>query len=72
METDRYYQIICSDWQKEFYSEEMLWEISWFQKNSFEYLEGLKNLNFSESVDRLFINSNKYLNNKNIPDELLK
>ena len=57
METDRYYQIICSDWQKEFYSEEMLWEVSWFQKNSFEYLEGLKIIynpkNPQETLDKL-------------------
>ena len=43
-----------------------------FNSSSIKIIEGLKNLDFSESIDNHFINSNEYLNNKNIPDELLK
>ena len=66
METDCYYQIICSDWQKELYSEEMLWKVSWFQTKSFEYLEGLKIIynpkNPQETLDKL--NDSEYLASK--------
>lgn len=66
METDCYYQIICSDWQKELYSEEMLWKVSWFQTKSFEYLESLKIIynpkNPQETLDKL--NDSEYLASK--------